>query len=358
MNINFTFFSIIEDKYFYGFEKKIKSITSSLTKLGFKSKYVNINDLSINGIIHLRRLLKNSNSSHFIVRTIGIKSFILLFFLLFTKKNIILEIPTSFSTVNYEFLRNQKKNIRNYIYFFLNILITPVLICFFKKSIYYHEEKFPFNILNKKKTIIWSNGVDVKSIFPKKKLTKIVNYKINFICVGSLTNWHGVDRLIIAINNFQKVNDLYKFNINLVGDIHDSLFINNFIIEEYKEKGNDITFHGLKKDKNLFEVVNNSHIGVGSLGLKILNNYNRSELKIREYTAFGIPFIMEADDKEFNSNNNFLFKVNKFDYLIDINQVINWYINLEPEISIKMRKFAFDKLDYKIKVKELLNEIL
>ena len=44
---------------------------------------------------------------------------------------------------------------------------------------------------------------------------------------------------------------------------------------------------------------------------------------------------MEADDKEFNSNNNFLFKVNKFDYLIDINQVINWYINLEPEISIK-----------------------
>ena len=40
------------------------------------------------------------------------------------------------------------------------------------------------------------------------------------------------------------------------------------------KKGNDITFHGLKKDKNLFEVINNSHIGVGSLGLKILNNYN------------------------------------------------------------------------------------
>ena len=89
-----------------------------MTELGFKSKYVNINDLSINGIFQLRRLLKKSKSSHFIVRTIGIKSFIFVIFLLFVKKNIYLEVPTSFSTVNYEFLRNQNKSIKNYIYFF------------------------------------------------------------------------------------------------------------------------------------------------------------------------------------------------------------------------------------------------
>ena len=172
-----------------------------------------------------------------------------------------------------------------------------------------------------------------------------------------MTNWHGIDRLVIAINNFQKVNHLYKFSINLVGDIDHNLFINDYIIKEYKKKGNKIVYHGLKKDKELFEVVDISHIGVGSLGLKILNNYNRSELKIREYTAYGIPFIMEADDKEFDSNFNFLFKINKDDYLIDINKVINWYTNLDSEIPINMRKFAFDKLDYKIKVKELLNEI-
>ncbi len=204
---------------------------------------------------------------------------------------------------------------------------------------------------------MWSNGVDVKSIISKNSLTKIQNYKINFVCVGSLTNWHGIDRLIISINNFQKANNLYKFNINLVGDIDKNLFINNHIIKEYKENGNEIIYHGLKKDEKLSEVIDVSHIAVGSLGLKILNNYDRSELKIREYTAYGIPFIMEANDKEFSNNNNFLFKVNKDDYLIDINKVINWYINLDPEIPINMRKFAFDNLDYEIKVKELLNEI-
>ena len=36
---------------------------------------------------------------------------------------------------------------------FLNNLFTPILICFFKKSIYYHKEKFPYNIFNKKKLL-------------------------------------------------------------------------------------------------------------------------------------------------------------------------------------------------------------
>ena len=85
MNINFTFFLLLKINIFMDLRKN-KKYYFSLTKLGFKNKYVNINDLSINGIIHLRRLLK-TQIHHFIVRTIGIKSFILYFYYLLKKYN-------------------------------------------------------------------------------------------------------------------------------------------------------------------------------------------------------------------------------------------------------------------------------
>ena len=48
MQIYCTFLSIIEDRFFFGFEKKINSLTNNLSLLGFKSDYHNINDLSFN----------------------------------------------------------------------------------------------------------------------------------------------------------------------------------------------------------------------------------------------------------------------------------------------------------------------
>ena len=48
MQIYCTFLSIIEDRCFFGFEKKINSLTNNLSLLGFKSEYHNINDFNAN----------------------------------------------------------------------------------------------------------------------------------------------------------------------------------------------------------------------------------------------------------------------------------------------------------------------
>jgi glycosyltransferase involved in cell wall biosynthesis len=357
MNISFTFFSLIEDRYFYGFEKKIKSITKNLNILGFRSNYINVNDLSIKGIIKFSKLIYRSNSTFLIVRMIGLKSFLLLFLLIFVRRKIFIEVPTSFTTVNYEFKISQNKNFKGYFYYTLNFIITPLLLFFYPKIIYYHKENFPYNIFIKKKIFMWAHGIEVDNILLKSKLTKINNNKIKFVCIGSLAKWHGLDRLLKSITFYQRLNNIYKFQINLVGHIDSSVFSDPNLINEYKKNNNEIIFHGLKKDEALFNVIKDSNIALGSLGLSCLKNYNRSELKIREYTAYGIPFLMEANDSDFKKNNNFIFFVNKNEHIINIGDVINWYNRLDDRICKEMRDFAYLKLDYKIKIKQFINEI-
>ncbi len=231
------------------------------------------------------------------------------------------------------------------------------MLIFFKKIIYYDQEKMPFSIFIKNKIFLWQNGIDTKSISFLKKLNKINNNKINFICIGSLAKWHGIQRLIDSIINYQKKNTTYTFNINLVGNVQTKLHKEILKNKIFFNLGNKINFHGLKKDSELINIFKQSNIGVGSLGLKILNQYERSELKIREYTAAGLPFIMEANDKDFSNNYRFLFKVDKNKYFLEINDIIKWFMSLDEDIPNQMRNFSMSKLDYKKKIIKLINEI-
>lgn len=357
MNTKITFFSLIEKRYFYGFEKKISSIIKCFSELGYESNYVNFSDLSIKGVFKLVSELKRSQSTIKIVRMIGIKSFILLFLLVFTNKKVFIEVPTSFNTVNKEFIISKSKNLINYIYFILNYSLTPFLLIFFKKIIYYHEEKFPYNLFLKNKIIYWENGIDVEKTFFKKSISTIINNKINFIFIGSLGKWHGLERIILSIIHFQKNNNEYKFTLNIVGFVDEQSIIEFRSYSAFFSNGNVLEFHGLKKNNELFEIIKESHIALGSLGLKKIDNFQRSELKIREYTAFGIPFLMEAVDKDYFDQLEFIFKINRNEDIIDIDSVIKWFINLDNNVCIKMRDFANKKLDYKIKIKKLINEI-
>lgn len=359
MQIYCTFLSIIEDRFFFGFEKKINSLTNNLSLLGFKSEYHNINDLSFNGFIKAYKFIKNCKSKNIIIRTVGIKSFILLFFVIIAKKNknLYAEVPTSFSTLSFEFKMNNNKKISNYIYFYLNLFLTPILLIFFRKIIYYDKEYFPYNLFIKQKTYLWQNGVDTNSIPFLKKIKKIENNVLNFVCVGSLTKWHGLERFMDSIIFYQKKFSTYKFNINLVGHIDEKLIKKIKNNSAYFKNGNSIKFLGLKKGKDLSNIFKSSNIGIGSIGLKNLNTYERSELKIREYTAAGLPFIMEADDSDFKKEYKFIFKIDKKKYNIDIDKLIKWFNNLNNSMPQEMRKFAKEKLDYQIKIKQFLNEV-
>ena len=92
------------------------------------------------------------------------------------------------------------------------------------------------------------------------------------------------------------------------------------------------------------------HIGLGSLGLSKVNNRIRSELKIREYTSVGLPFVFEADDLVFSSKSTFLYKVDYGNSVINFAEIIAWYNALDSNIPLIMRKYALNKLDFSNKI--------
>ena len=144
----------------------------------------------------------------------------------------------------------------------------------------------------------------------------------------------------------------------MVGSVDQNLKENIIKKNQYFENKNTINYFGLKKDHQLSDIFKISNIGIGSLGLKILNKYERSELKIREYTAAGLPFIMEASDMDFFEEKSFIFRVDKNNYLIDIKRLLEWFNKLEDNTPLKMRNYSINTLDYRQKVKQLINEFI
>ena len=103
-------------------------------------------------------------------------------------------------------------------------------------------------------------------------------------------------------------------------------------------------------EEKLYDAYTQMHIGLGSLGLSKVNNRIRSELKIREYTSVGLPFVFEADDFDFSSKSTFLYKVDYGNSVINFAEIIAWYNTLDSNIPLIMRKYALNKLDFSNKI--------
>jgi hypothetical protein len=82
-----------------------------------------------------------------------------------------------------------------------------------------------------------------------------------------------------------------------------------------------------------------------------------SELKAREYTAVGIPFIMTAIDSDFKNNVEFVYMERSEDAPIDIDSLVNWYVGLEfcDKNIASMRNYAINNLDYLAKISKILS---
>lgn len=206
------------------------------------------------------------------------------------------------------------------------------------------------------KTIKINNGIDINQISIIKRLKKQKNKEISFISVAQIAFWHGIDRFILAMGEYYKNNpkDIIKFHI--VGNG------NKEIMEELKKlvKENNlddyIIFYGYKSGKDLDEIYNKSDIGIGSLGNFRKGILNGGALKNQEYCAKGLPFIIAGYDDNYKDV-DFMYKVTADESLINLNEIINWYKNLQVT-SEQIRKYVEDNLTWDIQMKKVVDYIL
>lgn len=207
-----------------------------------------------------------------------------------------------------------------------------------------------------KKFVLISNGIQVENIKMKDSHTKKDSFTL--LSVANVAFWHGYDRVLRGLYNYYSNSPKTKVYYNCVGDGPE---LNNLRklakeleLEEY------VTFYGTKVGNELDEIINTSDVAIGSLGFHRSGLKMGSTLKVREYCARGIPFIIAYDDPDFPESFPFIFKVPQDDNPVDISKIIRWYEELstkQPDFSMQMRKYAEHNLSWDAKMRPVIDRI-
>jgi glycosyltransferase involved in cell wall biosynthesis len=263
------------------------------------------------------------------------------------KKNntyIIHEIPT------YPYYEEMKKN-SNYLIYLLNKMLDKMLdkISDLIPVILGKEVEFKCS-----KYLPVFNGINISNINVNKHTTK--KDRIDLIGVAKIEFWHGYDRVIKGLKDYYDSRMDLNVYFHLVGDGPEltnlKKMVSQYKLEDY------VIFHGTKTGQELNELIDMSHIGIGSLGMHRAGLTCGCTLKAREYCARGIPFIIGYTDNGFSDDFKYILKVEPNESSLDINNVIEFYNSLKDEDYInQMRKYAEVNLTWKATMKPIIDSI-
>jgi len=196
------------------------------------------------------------------------------------------------------------------------------------------------------------NGIDVS----RTSFTKNIpfdGYTLNLIFVADeFFSWHGLDRVLSGLQSYSgKV----EVNLFLCGSVKEKKELN--LIRDTKKERINIHLIGPVTSQNLDHYFMNSHLAISSLALHRIHQNETSALKTREYCARGIPFILAYEDSDLGESCDFTLKISAEDKPLDMTKVIHFAeeVGKIKGLSLKMRTFAENKLDWKIKITEMYN---
>ena len=197
------------------------------------------------------------------------------------------------------------------------------------------------------------NGIDINSIH--RRNPQIHDNEINILAVSAMRYWHGYDRLINSIADYH---GKYRVVLHLVGGLDGECTQQWKQLAEQRGVTANIVFHGYLYGSDLDELADLCDLGCASLRR---NDYAHvSELKTREYTARGLPFILALEDKSFvTADKQFWYLVPNDDSIPDMNGIIDFALKMreDKEMIPYMRQFAEENLTWEIQYKKLFDAI-
>jgi len=204
------------------------------------------------------------------------------------------------------------------------------------------------------------NGIDCSKISVSNKTIKNNDNSIHLIAIAQFADWHGYDRLINGLNIYYKNIHDKNVYLHLVGSGSELKYYKE-LIEKYN-LSEYIIIHGLLYGEELSELINNSSIGICSLGNHRKNIFLTSELKSREYLASGLPIVSSVKIDVIPENYKYCFYVPADESQIDIQSIINFYNNLFLNNDLsrmikELRKFAEENCDMNVTIKPVVEYI-
>ncbi len=353
------YISRITNRQSKGIINKVKNTVEALNKLGYSASAIIFHEHWLRGSMKVALGLLLAKEELIILRSDHHTMLVMFLPMLFARikgKRIVVDIANPVCAAKREvagstagFLAKQVKKGLLHITFPLSLVPANRIL-----EYGYDSAWFTFGVKRKIKLV--GNGVLVESV--PFRASKPIFDKACFNLAGAayFGFWHGYDRVIRSIHAYNVENSLnpdrVRINFYIVGDGFEK--VNLIKLVKDLDLEDQVHFLGVKEGGDLARCFENVHVGICNLaefrkGLSFI-----SELKTRDYTARGIPFILACDDIDFLGPLPFVFRCRNDDSLIDLDEVIEWYTGLDRKYDdfSFMRRFAIQKLDYTIKVKQ------
>ncbi len=269
---------------------------------------------------------------------------------------IIIDIPTPISILVKEILGGKKRLIFKYLSAFQLIITSSLPFLFSNIILQYSYENWWYKLGCKNRILLIGNGVNINRLKVRQSFPNWPSTKLNLIGVATVAPWHGYDRILYAMSNFNFNKKFsYKINFDIIGDGPESGSLKKIVADLKLESY--VTFHGTINDSNYIQsIYEKSHLAVSSLGLYRIGLNTASVLKSREYVAIGIPFIYAGNDVDFLNNSNFRFMVDNSDSIEVLLKLFETLGKTKFPDPIIIRKYAEDNLSIVNKLKFILNK--
>ena len=204
-------------------------------------------------------------------------------------------------------------------------------------------------------TFTVSNGISVNNL-PIKPEIEYNNSVINLIMMSSTANdWHGVDRLIKGMIKYKGETQII---LHLIGNFTST--VKSLVKNNNLEK--NVIFYPKTFGDDLNQLLFRMHIGIGSLGMHRIPLKQGSVLKVKEYMAMGMPFIIAHEEVDLIDKNDISryylqFPADNSD--IDIKKIVDFadLILCEDNYREKIRNLALKYVDMTVKMEQLFNVI-
>ena len=222
------------------------------------------------------------------------------------------------------------------------------------RIIQYADEGAWFRFGNRAKTVKVGNGVDVESTPQRGAAPEWPAPVLRLIGVATLVSWHGYDRLIRAIGEFQ-ADPARPFDVHftIVGDgpALDDLTR----LTAQLGLTDHVTFAGVLAGDEVYRCYDRSHLGVSALAIHRKGLHEASALKAREYSAAGLPFIASGHDPDFGPDVAFRIEVASSE---DTATLIDAFRDFGRRRALfsddDIRQYAVEKLDFSHKLESLI----
>lgn len=165
--------------------------------------------------------------------------------------------------------------------------------------------------------------------------------KLHVLLLANFAKWHGYDRLITGMQNYVKQSD-YPIEFHFVGPDDDGSLKQWRAMVEKLGLNEYFKFEGPLYDKDLEIMFDKCAIAIDSLGMHRVNISTSSSLKIRQFMARGIPFVLAVPDLSLLPNLEFYTIVDSNDQPINIPSIIDFanIVNEKNYLSDLMIEYA------------------